>query len=364
MDIGKHGKRSIWLTALLGGVLVVAGLLFLRFELTIRADGIVIPESEHHYYAPDDVLVTRIHVAAGDSVSEGQVLFELDNEALESRRATLLQAHNEAQAELNRTVVALKEWHIRPAESAVITAAERAALQERLRTIQDDMVQMYERIREEQVISQLDLNLREMERIRTEIDLLESTTLAAWHEAGLPEIEHQRLQHELTYWEAKLALLTQEQEFVEERLERLTVRAPHDGILTALHVRHEGMTVPRGHLLARSANPEAGYRVRLHAPPRNIDLVQPGLPVLIESEVFDTVLEGAIDGRVLQLVPEADTSSGAARYEIEVAVRDAPYPLMFGSPVRARLLLGRRHLADVLIRSAGTGRRVKEQDTP
>ncbi len=97
-------------------------------------------------------------------------------------------------------------------------------------------------------------------------------------------------------------------------------------------------------------------------PERNIDLLRVGTRALMESKVFESVLEGPVRGTVQRVAPEADPPAASAAsplYEVDIAVDDSPYPLVLGSRLDIRLLLGRRSIAEVLLRSARDARREK-----
>lgn len=364
MKVSKYARWSITGTALIGFLLILTGLFFIRFELTIRANGMVLPASERFFYAPENAMVHTIHVAQGDRVERGDLLFQLSNPDLDQRLFDVERQRLDILSELARTELALKEWTIRPAAAELITAERRMQLQGRIKEIQDDLADMFAQIREQHVVSQLDMNLREIEQIRAEIQLMEAATLAEWRAAGLPELERERILHTQAQQRQRLKLIDAEQRRITTLQDQLSIRAGIGGVVAELNARHEGMHVERGFLLARVADPESGWIVRVYAPPRNIDLVQPGLPVLIESEVFDNVLEGHAHGRVKRLVPDTRRAGDMKGYEVDIEVVSSPYPLVFGSPVHSRILLGRRNLADVFIRTAGSGRRTKENESP
>ena len=357
MELSKRNKQLLFCSLLVGLGLVVAGLMLLRVEHELQATGTVLPHGRANLYAPEDATVVTVHVRAADRVQRGQPLITLENSALRGERDALLQEALETRLRLAHVELDLKAHAIQPEPVELVTAPRRAELYAEIATIQDELASMYAAIREQYIISDMDLKLRTVEQLRAEIDGLESAVRAEWSAAGLSQIDRDRLEHEQALLREKADLQTGRLDTLEQRMAALTVTAPLDGIVTALNVRYPGQHAEQGAWLARIADPDGGYRLRVHAPPRNIDLVRTGLPVRIESGVFDAVLEGYAYGHVARVIPEA-TDPETGLYEIDIQVEESPYPLMWGAPATARIMLGRRSLFRMFFRG-----NVSERDT-
>ncbi len=87
-----------------------------------------------------------------------------------------------------------------------------------------------------------------------------------------------------------------------------------------------------------------------------MDLVRLGTPARMESAVFDSMLEGYVEGTVVRVAPESAPASASAPalYEVDIDVQKSPYPLVLGSGVDVRLLMGRRPLSDLVLHSGST----------
>lgn len=364
MKLGKYSSHSLVWAIVAGTVTLGIGLVFLRFELEIRADGVVYPQAKYVLYAPEEGRVAQLNALPGARLEAGTAILHIENPALSAQLRALEREIIEVRAQLAEYEWTLAAHAIKPMSLEMATAATAAQKHAEIRDIQMTLAGMFAQILDQALISPLDHHLREVERLRAEIDALASEQLEEWVEAGWPALEKGRLESQRDAARERLDWLLAEQVHVTRQLDALTIRAPASGTLTALNQRDQGAPVERGDRLAVVADLDAGYLVRVYAPPRNVDLVARGQPVLLESTVYDAVLEGYAHGRVERIVPTAQEREGQSRYEIEVHVMQTPYPLMLGSPIRARIQLGRRAWWDVLFRAAGPPRRTREWETP
>lgn len=350
---------SVWTSAALGLALVVLGLFFLRFELTIRAAGQVNARDDIRLFAPRDGVIARHLVELGQTVTNGQLLLALDDSDLSLRALALERDLAETEAALQRNLIARQELAIKPGAPELITADERRDRLARIAAIQKDIEQNFSSGRDLQAISALEVRKQEIERLRSELELLQATLLAEWQKAGLAGFETERLDVELKRLEAVAQAHRNERDLVQELRKALRITAPMDAQITALPVRFSGMAVARGTELIKLAATGGPYRVRAYLPERNVDLVQEGTRALMSSAVFDSMLEGYVEGTVARVAPEgnaeghAEGGAAASRYEVDIDVTHTPYPLVLGSGMEVRLLLGRRPLTDFLLRHGG-----------
>lgn len=349
--------QSVWISALIGVGCIALGVAFLRLDLTVRAPGVVRAATESRLYAPADATVAGHHVQLGQDVKPGDLLLELDDTDLRLRAVQLERERTETQSALDRNRIALREIVVKPASAEMLTADERRTRLARISAIQQEIEQNYASGRDLQIISELELRRQEIEKLRAELDLLQADILAEWQKAGVPAFEQERLQVEERRLEALLELNRREHELVEARRATLRLAAPCTGRVVAINVRFSGMGVRKGDELLKIASLDGHYMVETHVPERNVDLLRPGTRAIMESGVFDSMLEGRAHGTVTRISPEGAESAAAAAptarsYEVQVAVEDTPYPLVLGSRVEVILTLGKRPLYEVFFRSA------------
>lgn len=359
MNSSQDRITSVWTSAGIGLVLVVIGLFFLRFELTIRAPGTVNARDEVRVFAPRDGVIAHLPVQLGQLVKSGALLLAFDDTELNLRALAVERELAETEAALERNRIARAELAVKPGPAELVTADERRDRLSRIAAIQQEIEKNYASGRDLQIISELEVRKQEIERLRSELDLLHASLLAEWQKAGISTFEGERLAVE----EKRLAALAQlgrdELRLVNEQRAATRITAPADGQVVALGVRFPGMAVTRGTELLKLAATGGPYQVRTYIPERNVDLVREGTRAVMESAVFESMLEGYVEGRVIRIAPEGAPGNGATtpRYEVDIEVADSPYPLVLGSGVQVRLLLGRRPLTDLLLRSGGSLRR-------
>ncbi len=363
MELGKRNKQILTTALVIGIVLVLLGLFLLRTEQELSASGVVLPRIHHNLYAPEEATVVALHAGAGDTVTQGQPLVTLANTVLQDEREQLRQSWMEWQQRHAQLEMDRREQRIRPAPADLATALRRADLYGEVERIQNELARMYEAIRDQYIISEMDLQLRTVERLRAEIDGLESNVQADWVRAGLMELADERLVLEQRFVAEQVAQQERRVQLWDERLAALELVAPYDGVLAALDVRYTGERVAPGERLARVADPAGGYILRVLAPARNIDLVKPGLTVLVETQVFDATLAGRARGRVRRVIPEA-VDHEAGLYEVEIEIEETPVPLMWGAPAQARIQMGRRSLFELLFQPQHAARLRQEEPQP
>lgn len=347
------------MTALAGVLLIAAGLALLRVELSIHTTGQVYARDEARLYAPMAGIVKRLYVELGQAVRAGELLVEMDDTELALRDVQLQRQLAEIEAALAQQDIARRELDVRPASLDILTAQERRKRLARIAEIQQQIESSYNSGHDQQIISELELRRQEILKLRSEMELIEAAILADWERAGLPALEAERIAIEQRRLETQRELIRRELDWVQRQRASLELRAPTDGVVVALSARFPGMAVDRGSELIKLAPTNGPLWVTALVPERNIDLLREGTPAVMESRVFDSMLEGPVRGRVQRVAPEATVAQAPApaasslpRYEVDIAVEESPYPLVLGSRLDIRLLLGRRSVADVLFRSA------------
>lgn len=349
--------NSVWVSALIGVLLVGLGLVYLRFDLTIRAPGTVQARDEVRVFAPQDGVIAQHHIQLGQTVTNGELMLSLDDTDLKLRGLTVERDLAETEAALERNRIARAELAVKTGPADLITADERRTRLARITAIQQDIEKNYASGRDLQIISELEVRRQEIERLRSELDLLQASLLAEWQKAGVPAFEGERLVAEQKRLEALAQLGRRELELCNHLREATRITAPLAGQVVALSTRFPGMAVTRGTELIKLAATGGPYRVRAYVPERNVDLVRVGARALMESAVFDSMLEGNVEGTVVRVAPEGaleNASTTEPRYEVDIEVDHSPYPLVLGSGMQVRLLLGRRPLTDLFFKTGSS----------
>ncbi|MCC6675887.1 MAG: efflux RND transporter periplasmic adaptor subunit [Phycisphaerales bacterium] len=188
------------------------------FGSGVAALGKVEPRTrEQPIGAPQPGLVTEVLVDVGDAVKKGQPLFQLDARPL---RADLVRA----QADLEIDRAAIQRWHAQPrAEDIPPLEAD----VERARAALADQLEQLDLIREAQkkgAATSRDVTARQFEVDRARAGLARA-------QADLDRMKAGGWKADLAVAEADLARSTAEVEALNLLLDRLTVRAPRDGVV-------------------------------------------------------------------------------------------------------------------------------------
>lgn len=351
----KATSRSVRVTGYLGLAFIVAGLIFLRYEQSIHATGTVRAREELRLFAPADGQINLLSVTNGVSVTAGQPLAELDSTEWQLRLVQLQRDMVVLDAQIAAADIRLRELDIKPATAEMITAEARRERLSKIQSLQADITTAFESGHDDNSISTLDLNKQRIETLKTELDLLQAELLSGWQKAGASDIEIEKIRSEKSKLEEQRAWSQSESALLTNLVARLKIAAPFDGKVVSLPFRYTGQTVRQGEEIMRLAVPDGRYRVRALVGEKNVDLIRTGCRVLLESGVYDSILEGAITGTVYRVDPDASSqSTNAPLYEVLIDIESTPHPLVLGSTMDVRILLGRRSIASLF--SPGSGR--------
>lgn len=378
---------SAVLTTLVLVVLAAVGAYLVLGEYTrkARVAGYLVPDrGVIRLLARDAGTLVERRASEGGSVRAGDVLFVLSID-----RAS---AAGDTEAAVKASL-ALRERSLRDATERQdqLLRAQRAALEQRAAHLKRELAQMRAEaaLHEERIALALQ-HQRRLEGLRAENFISEAQVRAKSEaligvRAQARALERQRVGHEreIAAVEAELrelplraearqgeierefALLKQEAAQSDARA-RLVVRAPQDGVVTAVTV-DAGQAVAEGAVLASLLPADAQLEAHLYAPSSAVGFVRPGQPVLLRYQAYPYQKFGHHAGRVVlvsraPLVPGESSGLSAAfsrsepLYRITVALdRQVVHaygkeqPLAAGMQLDADVLLDRRRLVEWLL---------------
>ncbi|MCC5844708.1 MAG: HlyD family efflux transporter periplasmic adaptor subunit [Verrucomicrobia bacterium] len=350
-ELANINFRKGWLRVLmiLGALMLVSGLFFMRLDLVVEGEGVVEARKTARLYASREARVKAIRAEAGEEVSEGAVLVELSDEALGRELMEVRLQKAAGGKELRLALLEERELELTGGGLELDLAGDALALQrEQLATL-EEVQAIYRTLAETGSVSRLELldldarflaSRREQLMNQRRMDLREAGVMSVWLEGLRARQEAAR---------ATVAALTEREQTLVAELAALTVRAPHAGRVTRVFVRDVGERVERGMLLAGVADVSAGYEARVFVGDRNVDLIRVGSPVRLETPVFSSMAEGYIRGTVSGMVMDADASPGSG-FEVVVALEEWPVEPVIGSRVSAEIILQRQGVAGLLVR--------------
>jgi len=104
-----------------------------------------------------------------------------------------------------------------------------------------------------------------------------------------------------------------------DRMAMAEVKAPSDGIISAIYVTTRGAVVSGGETLAEIVPQTESYRVLAKVQPADISLVNQGQACRVSFTAYDFAKYGAIDGKIVNIAQNiTETNQGLMYYEVWV----------------------------------------------
>ena len=368
-----------------------------ELDKQVRADGAIIPTSEVQIVqARLPGLITDIRVDLGSVVKKGDVMFRMededviaefeDNEIMltSSRVAALrLQAESEGKQQL---IFPPDLQEFAPHE----TAAESSLFSQRLKALQGEIdvleqeVQSLERSIEEKTAAariarnQASIHKQEYDLVKPLVD--------AGHEPKIKLIDAERRLQD-SEGQAELALLSikamnsdlaarkkriisVQENYRADASTRLIevstrlsqaearknaligkvgyaeVKAPHSGIVSAIHLRTVGAVVQAGSLLAEIVPQEKTVKIRANLRPENVADVYVGQVARISLSAYDVSRYGSLEGRVEHIASNTTEREGQPPfYETIISI---PNPKFSKATVEPDIVPGMTVVVDII----------------
>lgn len=375
------------LTALVLAMTAIVGAYLALGEYTRKARiaGYLVPDRGVIRLSPTQTgTVVERHASEGQAVRAGDVLFvlSLDRASLAGDTETAVKA---SLADRQRSLQEASR------QQEQLQLARRNGLEQRITDLRRELAQMdaeadlhrerlslatahqarLESLRTENFISEAQVRAKseELLGLRAQSQALARQRIAQQREIGSVEAQLRELplrtraqQGEI---ERDLALLAQESAQSEAR-RRLVMRAPQDGVVTAVQ-GEPGQTFGPTSTLATLLPAGAQLQAQLYAPSSAVGFVRPDQQVLLRYQAYPYQKFGHHAGRVLQIsrsplaahevsgLPAAALASREPLYRITVALEQQTVqaygqaqPLAAGMQLDADVLLDRRRLVEWL----------------
>jgi adhesin transport system membrane fusion protein len=163
---------------------------------------------------------------------------------------------------------------------------------------------------------------------------------------------------ELIETKNSLALNAERIRKLEERVDRMTIRAPIDGIVKGIHSKPRGTVVRPGEVLCEIVPTGEELIASVRILPKDIGNVQIGQDVRVKISSYDFARYGALDGRLSLLSADSYAdASGNAYFEGQVSLRkdhmvsgDKKLPLLPGMTVEADIVTGEKTVLGYLLK--------------
>lgn len=249
------------------------------------------------------------------------------------------------QAQLQQKELELSELETRWTN----TQRERELVRERVESLrrlaQRGAVSNNALLEEERILQQIETRLS---------DLLFSVPRA---EAALEEIRQriteadarmrQEAQEDLVRAEFELAQLEEAANAMQDRSARSDVTAPIDGIVNKLFIATRGGVVRTGEPLVELVPADAAVVVEARLSPADRAEIWPGLPAVIKITAYEFSVYGGLDGRIVEISPDALTDENGEPYfrvrlEAEAGGFGADLPVVPGMTADVDIITGEK----------------------
>jgi membrane fusion protein len=384
--------RPVPLAVLTLMVVIIAGavggfLLEGRYTRKAHIAGYLVPDrGVLRLLPPQAGVVTESHVVEGRAVRRGDVLFVLSID-----RATL---SGDTQAAVQASLaVRSKSLHDASRQKAQLQQEQRAALDRQIEDMRHELAQMdteaelqrqrlvlaqqatarLESLKNDNFVSaaQVQAKTEEMLGVRAQLQALSRQRAAHLREIGTLEAQRRQLplrsMAAMGEIERDLASLAQESAENEAK-QRVVIRAPQDGVVTAV-LAEPGHSVSPASALASLLPADARLQAQLFAPSSAVGFVRANQQVQLRYQAFPYQKFGHHAGQVLQVsrtplqaaelaglpLPEAMKGAASAEplYRITVDLDQQAVqaygqaqPLAAGMQLEADVLLDRRRLIE------------------
>jgi membrane fusion protein len=375
------------LTALaVAAALCVVGFLVLgEYTRKARVIGHVVPDrGVVRLQSPQAAVVLESHVTEGGAVKQGDVLFVLamdqatatgdTQRAVKSSlgaRERSLQGASRQHEQLEQARLAAMDRQIEQMRRELAQMGSEADLQDQRLRLANQAQLRLESLRLENFVSaaQVQAKAEEVLAIRAQAQSL--VRQQAVHQREISNLQAQRrelpLQAQVAQGEIARDLATLAQQSAEtEAGRRYVLRAPHDGVVTAV-LAELGHSVSAASTLASLLPANTQMRAHLYAPSSAVGFIRPDQAVLLRYQAFPYQKFGHQPGRVVQVsrsplqasemaglsMPGSTTLATEPLYRITVTLDrqtvtayGQAQPLAAGMQLDADVLLDRRRLIE------------------
>ena len=344
---GRIVKWLLWVFGVIGAI--VLALALIQIDDIVMAQGIVEPGDKIYINSPMSQDIHEILVGPGDSVAVGQPVARLYDGDLRAAAATAEQEIKREKANLEAAQARLALLRAQPTPEEIKIAESRVEQARiNLTARQQDLKRAQSLYEGQRLFSQEDY-----ERAKTNYDLAEASLKVELENLNLVRrgplpAEIQQAEAAMRQTQASLDKAKNNLEAAREALERATLRAPVNGVVARQDL-YPGMQAGQGAIVMIIAGEGEGTVIGAWMPETSAWKVRPGQPVEILSNLF-TDREGFVgQGEVSEVHGYAIHEGGVRTFGLEVAVKQTPIALSFGSTADLRIYVGRRSILQTIL---------------
>lgn len=342
----KIKKWAAWTIGVIGGILVLLALI--EIDDVVMAQGIAEPGQKIYIDSPLTRVVKRIVAEAGDTVKAKDVVVLLYDGDLQAEVVATEKQLKGAQATLRVAKARLTRLEEQPTKEEIgIAESQHEQAQINLKARGQTLERAKHLFLGEKLWSQ-----DELDRAQTNYDLAKANLKVSFENLNLVRrgplpSEMRQAQAEVQESQASLERTIQALNASQEALERATIRSPVDGVVARQDL-YAGMLASQGKIIMIIAGFSRSPVIAGRMGETDAWKVLPGQPVEILSNLFTDPEEFQGLGEISEVYGYAVHEDGARTFGLEVAIKETPIPLRYGSTADLRVIVGRRSILQTI----------------
>jgi multidrug resistance efflux pump len=334
---GRHAHPPLSRRTKVAGLagLAALALYVVPLPVTVGGEFQLLPAAGGEVRSEVQGTIEQVFVEEGDRVTAGQSIARIGDREYQARARTLDAQIEEKRANLRLLRAGPRREEIEQARAAVGKAQQRRDYAQRVLARVRDLARL-------EGASRAELDSSEVQAGVASRELEEAG-------AHLRELLAGSRPEEIAAVEQQIAQAAGERRHVGEQLARLTVTAPHAGVIATPRLREQvGRYVNPGDLIAQVHDVET-VRAEIGISERDLGVVRTGERAVLRLRAYP---EQSFEGRVTSVAPAADSGEVAAGrvVRVRVDIPNAAGVLKPGLTGYARIYAGSRPAADVLTR--------------
>lgn len=276
--------------------------LFSRLDVVALATGQVMPiQSVKVMQHVDGGRIAAINVVDGQIVKEGEVLMRLNDTEPNAEYETLKAKYWGLYARVERLRALIDN---RPADFSKVPAEYEKMVLEQRATLKTSMSQVSQLEKEIKILGEVS-NIRgelSKEKLATRVQALDAQRNLTLAQAELLRYQRTNMD-ELNIAANEMAQTDEQLNKMRDRLQRVDVVSPVDGVVQDLKFRTVGGVVPPGAILMNVVPTDGLIQADVRVQPTDIGFVKVGQDVRVKIGTYDFMRFGTVEGQVTMVSP-------------------------------------------------------------
>lgn len=294
-------RTTIKLVAYTVGLFLIWAL-FAKLDVVALSTGQVMPiGSVKIIQHVDGGRIAAINVADGQAVKEGEVLMRLNDTEPSAEYETLKAKYWGLFARVERLRALIEN---RPANFSTVPPAYKTMVVEQQATLKTSLSQVDRLEQEIKILGEVS-NIRgelSKEKLATRVQALDAQRNLTLAQAELLRYRRTHMD-ELNIAANEMAQTDEQLNKMRDRLDRVDVASPVDGVVQDLKFRTIGGVVPPGAILMNVVPSDGQIQADVRVQPTDIGFVRVGQDARVKIGTYDFMRFGTVDGKVTMVSP-------------------------------------------------------------